>query len=267
MTDAHQGPAIRDIIARYDRGMYENRAMQEYFGSDFANFGWWEPDTKTHRQACEQMMEHLLARIPQRTGRILDVACGKGMTTRHLTRYYPPADVTAINVSAKQLETARENAPGCHLVLMDAARLAFDDDAFDAVVCVEAAFHFDTREGFLHEARRVLRPGGRLVVADLLMTREAERRRPLRSERNFLEGPDAYRALCHAAGFTAIEVTDVTEECWRRAYHDVVRFFHEKLLAGLMTTEEVKRTLDVVYQLVPDVECYLVVAATKPRAA
>jgi ubiquinone/menaquinone biosynthesis C-methylase UbiE len=46
---------------------------------------------------------------------------------------------------------------------MDAARLAFADAQFDAVICVEAAFHFDTRAAFLREALRVLKPAGALT--------------------------------------------------------------------------------------------------------
>jgi SAM-dependent methyltransferase len=49
---------------------------------------------------------------------------------------------------------------------MDATRLEFPADSFDALLCVEAAHHFDTRERFLREALRVLRPGGTLLLTD-----------------------------------------------------------------------------------------------------
>ena len=47
--------------------------------------------------------------------------------------------------------TATRLVPGRHFLQMDAARMAFDEASFDVVLCVEAAFHFDTRRDFLRE--------------------------------------------------------------------------------------------------------------------
>ncbi len=48
-------------------------------------------------------MEKLMAFIPEKNGTILDVACGKGATTRYLLKYYTPENVTGImHVSADE---------------------------------------------------------------------------------------------------------------------------------------------------------------------
>src|SRR5688572_19806155 len=113
-------PVADQINQVYDQVMYDD-LYREYWGhSDFVNFGYWEPGTREQKEACEALMEKLLAFIPEKKGTILDAACGKGATTRHLLKYYAPEAVTGINISEKQLETARGNAPGCRFILMNA---------------------------------------------------------------------------------------------------------------------------------------------------
>jgi ubiquinone/menaquinone biosynthesis C-methylase UbiE len=161
------------IKQRYDEPMHRPLTREYYGRSDFFNFGYWFEDTRTQKEACENLMEKLLAFIPEKKGTILDVACGLGATTHHLLGYYRATDVVGANIAHVQLETSRVNAPGCSFVVMDAVNLGFEDCAFYNAICVEAAFHFDTRERFLGEAHRVLKPGGHLVLSDMLFPRWA----------------------------------------------------------------------------------------------
>ena len=252
-----------DIVQRYDALMYEASHIRYFLGSDFTNFGYWDADTKDQKQACENLMDRLIALIPERKGKILDVACGKGGTTRHLLKYYTPSSVTAVNLSAKQLETARARAPGCGFVLMDAAHLAFEDATFDDIICVEAAFHFVTRERFLREALRVLKPGGRLVLSDILMTREAEQAKPYRTEENYLENPAAYGELGRSVGFSNVDVIDTTEPCWHGCYWHAVRQGHEKYLSGEVDLAGLKRFLQLTYRRAKDIRHYLLASLRK----
>jgi MPBQ/MSBQ methyltransferase len=87
--------------------------LREYFGfTDFLNFGYWLEGTPNQKEACENLMERLLAFIPEKKGSVLDVACGLGATTRYVLRYYGPSDVVGINIAEAQLRTSRVNAPG-----------------------------------------------------------------------------------------------------------------------------------------------------------
>ena len=68
----------------------------------------------------------------------------------------------------------RENAPGCTFPLMSTTDLKFPDNSFDNISCVEAAFHFVTREKFLKEAFRMLKPRGQIVLPDVLSAKHRE---------------------------------------------------------------------------------------------
>jgi SAM-dependent methyltransferase len=95
-------------------------------------------------------------------GRCLEMGCGGGV--------HPPAiaaagwSVVGLDVSRDQPRVARRSVPAPpRLVLADAARLPFSGGAFDAVVAVFIHTDVDDWPAVLAEARRVLRPGGRLV--------------------------------------------------------------------------------------------------------
>lgn len=199
----------------YDRAMLSPNYRRLYDDSGYFNYGYWAGAPKTQREACDALVDHLAERIAGRGGRILDVACGPGGTTKRLTQFFPPENITAINVSEAQLAAARKRAPGCTFLKMDAAQLAFADEQFDAVICVEAAHHFNTRERFFREALRVLKPGGSLVLTDVLpkaFTRpwSVYLQLPLA---NRLPDIATFGRQLEAAGFTEVCVEDATEVC------------------------------------------------------
>jgi MPBQ/MSBQ methyltransferase len=204
---ASPGEAEASRLSGYDKWMVDPIQAAFFGHSDYYNYGYSTNEADTQREACENLIEKLLNFIPEKSGTILDVACGLGASTRHLLHYYKPSDVTGINISERQLERAKQNAPGCRFLYMDAVQLDFPDASFDNVLCMEAAFHFNTREQFLREALRVLKPGGRLVLSDILgrLTKV--------KDANRLEGPAAYQELLERVGFESLCVMDATREC------------------------------------------------------
>lgn len=221
-----------DIARSYDKKIYHSRLAEYYDGSDFYNFGYWTEGTITQKEACENLMEKLLACLPEKKGIVLDVACGKGATTQYLLRYYKPSEILGINMSYEQLLTSRVNAPGCGFFLMDAAELGFRDIIFDTMICVEAAFHFDTRADFLRESYRMLKPGGHLVLSDILLRRWGNKWHAMMPEKNYVRDLTEYRDLYLRAGFKHVEVVDATKECWKGFYKHLWSWRRKKFLAG-----------------------------------
>lgn len=221
--------AIEGILRKYDSIMY-SPIWKEYFGqSDYYNYGYWDADTRTQHDASENLVEKLLELLPTRTGTILDVACGKGATTRHLLKYYRPPNVVGINISAKQLESSVINAPGGLFAMMDGAQLAFADSFFDNVICVEAVFHFTTRARFLKEACRVLKPGGSLALSDIAFTKMPRIGSSRVPKQNYIRNLEEYKALYLSAGFTNVEIIEATSKTWDAHRRSTMQWAREKM--------------------------------------
>lgn len=96
---------------------------------------------------------------------VLDVSTGTGFTAHALTEL--GARVVAADLAPKMLRHALSESPGdLRGVLSDTQRLGFSGDVFDVVTCRHAFHHYPDGAAALAEMARVVRPGGRVVIAD-----------------------------------------------------------------------------------------------------
>src|SRR5512145_1428536 len=97
---------------------------------------------------------------------VLDVACGTGVLAREAaTRAGSTRRVTGLDLNEGMRAVARRLRPEIDWRQGDAAKLPFEDSAFDVVVSQFALMFFPDRVGALREMWRVLAPRGRLAVA------------------------------------------------------------------------------------------------------
>ena len=238
------------VANKYDetsQGLKNKFAAELYAGTDFLNWGYWREDTQNVGEACENLMGELLKLIPEKKGKILDVACGKGATTRYLLGYFKPENVTGINISHEQLKICRRKLPNCTFLYMDATRLDFEDATFDNIICVEAAHHFDTREDFLRESRRVLVDGGCLVMSDI----RTDRRNKHSPPENYTETLDDYRDVYRKVGFRNVDIVDVSEEVRGGLADHYMKFAKAKFQKNEMGPIQFKRFMTVYNQFRP----------------
>src|SRR5690349_6545183 len=100
--------------------------------------------------------------------RVLETAAGTGVATRALARALPAGTaIVATDPSRPMLDLAAARLETAEVTWQqaDALALPFADGAFDTVACQFGATYFPDRAAAYHEARRVLRPGGRFALS------------------------------------------------------------------------------------------------------
>ena len=115
-------------------------------------------------------IQFVLAQALPLGGAVLEIGTGKGRFLVKLARHV--AAVTTVDIAAEEQRCARLNAryagveEKIRFILRDAARLPWRDCAFDAAVTVNAMHHIAHFEQVMEEMLRVVKPGGKIVLAD-----------------------------------------------------------------------------------------------------
>ena len=118
---------------------------------------WWYTG---RRKILTDFVADICRRVTDRRPRILDVGCGTGANLLMLSQF---GDAEGVDISENALAFCRERGLA-NVKLGAAEKLPYDDGTFDLVTALDVVEHLDDDLGGLSEMRRVLRPGGRVLL-------------------------------------------------------------------------------------------------------
>jgi tocopherol O-methyltransferase len=161
-----------DIARYYDVSEVHYKQLWDLDRSRSLHYGYWDATTKNFHEALLNINKVLSRHANiQATDKVLDAGCGIGGSSVWLGKNIG-CSVTGISLSAKQVATANTIAQkekvdhAVKFEQQDFTATTYAAETFDVIWAIESVCHAADKSRFLKEAFRVLKKGGRLIMAD-----------------------------------------------------------------------------------------------------
>jgi ubiquinone/menaquinone biosynthesis C-methylase UbiE len=175
--------------------------------------------TTWDRKFCNNELTNFLSQLVptfnlKRGQTVLDVGTGTGILIPFLLEAVgSTGHVSAIDFAEKMVEVCKAKYavyPNVDVAVQQVEKLDFPSETFDAVTCFGLFPHLENKEKALNQIRRVLKPGGKLIIAHALSSKEiqAHHRNVSVVAHDVLPDKTGMKRLLEGAGFTEINITD-----------------------------------------------------------
>ena len=123
---------------------------------------------------CIQLYDKIVRNINLKDRDVLEVGSGRGGGASYIARYHSPKSYTGLDISGSLINFCNKfyESPGLRFTRGAAENQPFSEDAFDVVINVESARCYGNLNTFFREVKRVLRPAGHFLLADMIKKEE-----------------------------------------------------------------------------------------------
>ena len=172
----------KDISRYYDLSQGHYRLFWKLEKSKSLHYGYWDSSTKKFHDALLNINKILAQRANvSKEDVVLDAGCGVGGSSIWLAKNIG-CKVTGISLNEEQVKQANTFAQKevmKHLVTFeqnDYTNTGFPDESFDVIWAIESVCYVPDKSEFIREAFRLLKKGGRLIVADFFKKEGLQRK-------------------------------------------------------------------------------------------